>query len=155
MNPSREEIEELLGGKLPPDVAIEELVSWPPPDAGESGAKFDLVAVIKDKFAVLKKTWAGRIVKYYIVAFGLGFPIPSPYQIVVTSYDHVADYSKILYQRAIDPSPEPLGGYLVSVPPEFQPPPSGEPLSLDILPKESGIYPLSGSDYRSLQLELG
>lgn len=154
MKPSREEIEELLGGKLPEDTSIDEIESWPPESDG-SGAKFEFVAFIKDKFALFKKILQGRIVRYYVYAFGFGLPIPSPYQVVTTTFDHVAEYSQIVYERAIDPSPPPVDGWLVTVPREFPLPPSGGPLQLDTLPTGSGVFPLSGSDFGHLQSALG
>ena len=154
MKPTREEIEELLGGKLPEDVPIDEVESWPPESDG-SGAKFELVAFIKDKFAIFKKSLAGKIIRYYVYAFGFGFPIPSPLHVVTTTFAHVAQYSQIVYQRAVDPSPPPFDAYLVSVPREFPLPPSGGPLSLDSLPTGSGVFPLSASGFDHLRTELG
>jgi hypothetical protein len=145
MTPTRKEVEEFLGGELPPDIPIEEAESWPP-DEDSSGAKFELVGFIKGSFALFKKSLAGRIIRYYVYAFGFGFPIPSPFQVVSTTFDHVADYSQIVYERALDPDPSPFDRCLVSVPKESLPPPSGQSLRWDDLPTGSGAYPLSGHD---------
>jgi hypothetical protein len=145
MTPTRKEVEEFLGGELHPDIPIDETESWPP-EEDSSGAKFELVGFIKGSFVLFKKSLAGRIIRYYIYAFGLGMPIPSPYQVVLTTWDHAADYSQIVYERAIDPDPDPFDRYLVSLPKESLPPPSGQPLRWDDLPTGSGVYPLSGGD---------
>lgn len=105
----------------------------------------------------------GRIVGYYVIAHGLGAPIPSPYIIVtqmipnsvVIGADKFADYSKIIYDRVLAPSPDPIGGYLVTTPPEFQLPLTGSPLSLDTLPTGSGVFPISGDNLQYLRSALG
>lgn len=162
MKPSREEIESAIGGKLPSDIPVEEITSWPAESDG-SGTRFELVTFIKGKYAVLKKTLIGRIVGYYVIAHGLGAPIPSPYIVVtqmipnsvVIGADKFADYSKIIYDRVLAPSPDPIGGYLVTTPPEFQLPPTASPLSLDDLPKGSGVSPISGDNLQYLRSALG
>jgi hypothetical protein len=157
VKPSRKEIEELLGGKLPEEIPINELESWPPASDGSdgSGAEFEMVMFIKDMFSVYKKSLAGQIIGYYVYAFGFGLPIPSPFHIVSTTFDHVSQYSQIVYQRSVDPTPKPFDSYLVSVPREFPLPPSGLPLALDSLPTGTGVFPLSASDFAHLKTVLG
>lgn len=152
MKPSREEIEEAIGGELPEGVELEFGDSEP---ESSDGFVFELVVFIKNKFEVFKKTLAGHIVTYYIVLHGLGIPIPSPYQVVCYSMDRAADYSQIVYERAIEPMSEPPEGFLVALPIESPMPPSGQPLSADMLPTGTEVYPLSAHDFRDLTVELG
>ena len=55
--PDRNEIERILGGKLPDDIPIELFEDFPDDHEG-----FELVAYLKSKWAVLKKSIGGKLV---------------------------------------------------------------------------------------------
>jgi hypothetical protein len=149
MKPTREEIEKLLGGELPPDVPIEEVEQWPPPNIEPFGLS-DLVCIIKGKYEVFKKVMNGRIVAIYLVLLTLGFPVPTVYQGIQIAKDQFQKVAPIVYRHLNDP-PEVPDNWLVVHETESPMPPSGVRIPMDILSIGSGIYPLSATTFSEMR----
>ena len=95
--PDRDEIERILGGSLPDDIPIELFEDFPDEHEG-----FELVAYLKSKWAVLKKSIGGKLVKIYLIAVGLGCPIPTPWNLAVKLYEGSQPLQEVVYAHLFE-----------------------------------------------------
>lgn len=149
MKPTREEIEHLLGGELPPDIPIKEVEQWPPLQTEPFGMA-ELVCIIKGRFALFKKVLDGRIVAIYLALLTLGFPVPTVYQGIQMASSQFQKISPIVYRHLTDP-PEMPANWLIVHKTESPMPPSGTQIPMDMLSIGSGVYPLSATTFSELQ----
>jgi hypothetical protein len=149
MKPTREEIEKLLGGELPPDVPIEEVEQWPPPEMEPFGIN-ELVCIIKGKYAVFKKIMGGRIVAIYLALMTLGVPVPTVYDGFRVTEDQFQKIAPIVFRHLTDP-PKTPENWLLVYRTESPPPPSALQIPMDILATSSGVYPISATTFSEMR----
>ena len=142
--PSKKELESAIGGSISDDVKLSYGDSEP------SSFEFELVAVIKNKFKVYKKSLSGKLIAIYVFMCGFGFPLPSLYDLSVRSVQHLDEVSHIVYESMNKSFEDRSGGLVIYLPEEFPLPEDESQIDMDNLPTGSGIYPLSADDFRGI-----